>query len=111
MKFVKKTVLHNFDPLSKLKSQSLKERGENIILQLGKVYNDKGEIILGNSNVQNSDISELIKYFLENPKTSAPPNGYPEFLVLMNDNGLFSLKPPGILAKETKDDLKWISFK
>lgn len=104
MKFVEKLIL-NPDPIEKL-PDDLKEKGRELSRIVGKVWNEKGELLIQGEPIRGTDIVRIFRYYLE--KKGDLPAGYIEFLVLLDEIGHIRVKPPGVLDVPV---VKWTSLK
>lgn len=92
----------------------IKTKADNLIRNIGIVWNEKYELFVNGESIPGSDIHTILTHHFENPNGS-PPIGYRDFLLYITEKGVYDLKPPGVqqsISSDTKIGKgKWIELK
>lgn len=87
------TVYKNINPADEL-PEDLKPKAVDLLLKTGKIWNSNKELIIDDSVVENSNIVQILTYYLGQRKGEIPI-GYRDFLLYLHKTRIHKLEPPG----------------
>lgn len=83
---------YNIDPLYEV-STKFKSTAGILVRKIGIMWTENGELLVDGTVIEGSDIRKIIKYHFQ--KKGVIPMGYRAFLLLLDKEGITTLKPPG----------------